>query len=168
MNPELIHLRELELIEIAFRELGNIKNLHILASDIKERLGVFSFYADNIHHNLITRILNDRFGIQVRGGCSCAGTYGHFLLKVNFTQSKEITDKIDAGDLSMKPGWVRLSLHPTMTDNELLYITHAIKQTIENARDWQKDYTYDKHTNEFNNATSPENINLNYSQWFTL
>jgi selenocysteine lyase/cysteine desulfurase len=168
MNPGLIHLRELELIEIAFRELGDIKNLHILAPDIKERLGVFSFYADNIHHNLITRILNDRFGIQVRGGCSCAGTYGHFLLKVDFNQSKEITDKIDAGDLSMKPGWVRLSLHPTMTDNELHFITQAIKQTVENAPEWQRDYIYDKHTNEFNNAASHENINFDYSNWFTL
>ena len=98
------------------------RNLHILAGDIKERLGVFSFYVDNIHHNLITILLNDRFGIQLRGGCSCAGTYGHFLLDVDFKLSKEITDRIDAGDLSMKPGWIRLSLHPTMTDDELLEI----------------------------------------------
>jgi selenocysteine lyase/cysteine desulfurase len=168
MDTKKILLRESELIGLAFRELSGIKYLHILAGNIKERLGVFSFYVDKIHHNLITRLLNDRFGIQVRGGCSCAGTYGHFLLDVDFKLSKEITDKIDAGDLSMKPGWIRLSLHPTMTDDELLYVTGAIRQTVETAVEWQKDYCYDRHTNEFNHCKFPENNNFNYAQWFKL
>ncbi len=145
-----------------------LKDLHILADDIKERLGVFSFYLSNIHHNLITRLLNDRFGIQMRGGCSCAGTYGHFLLNVDFTLSKEITDKIDAGDLSMKPGWIRLSLHPTMTDKELLQITDAIRQIVENIDIWKADYSYDKHTNEFHHVNFPEDIVSDYSSWFKM
>ena len=156
MGTEKIHAREKELIEIAFRALNKIKNLHILAGNIKDRLGVFSFYVDNVHHNLLTRLLNDRFGIQLRGGCSCAGTYGHFLLDVDFSMSKEITDRIDAGDLSMKPGWIRLSLHPTMKDEELLFITDAIRQSAENASEWQKDYIYDRHTNEFDHYSSPD------------
>jgi selenocysteine lyase/cysteine desulfurase len=168
MDIKKINLREKELIELAFNKLSEIKSLHILAGDIRDRLGVFSFYVDKIHHNLITRLLNDRFGIQVRGGCSCAGTYGHFLLNVDFKLSKEITDKIDAGDLSMKPGWIRLSLHPTMTDDELLYITDAIRQTVENAEEWQKDYCYDRHTNEFNHCKYPEKNNSDYSYWFKL
>lgn len=163
-----IHEREKELIDITFNELSSIEGLHILAPEIRERLGVFSFYIDKIHHNLITRILNDRFGIQVRGGCSCAGTYGHFLLNVDFNMSKEITDRIEAGDLSMKPGWIRLSLHPTMTNDELLYITDAIRLAIRNIEEWQKDYSYDRHTNEFNNCKSPENKNADYSLWFDL
>jgi selenocysteine lyase/cysteine desulfurase len=139
MGTDKMRAREKELLEIAFAGLSKIKNLHILASNIRERLGVISFYVDGIHHNLLTSLLNDRFGIQLRGGCSCAGTYGHFLLDVDFKMSKEITDKIDSGDLSMKPGWIRLSLHPTMTDEELLFITDAIRQTAENASEWQKD-----------------------------
>jgi selenocysteine lyase/cysteine desulfurase len=165
MGIENIHKREAELISLAFRELEQIKRLHILASNIKERLGVFSFYIEGIHHNLITTILNDRFGIQVRGGCSCAGTYGHFLLDVDFNLSKEITDKIDAGDLSMKPGWIRLSLHPTMTNDELLYITDAIRVTVENIIEWQKDYTYEPQTNEFNNIRGSEN-QFKIAEWF--
>ncbi|MEI6050080.1 MAG: aminotransferase class V-fold PLP-dependent enzyme [Bacteroidota bacterium] len=168
MNTKKIQLRENELTEMAFTMLPKVKNLHILAGDIKERLGVFSFYVDNIHHNLITRLLNDRFGIQLRGGCSCAGTYGHFLLNVDFKLSKEITDKIDAGDLSMKPGWIRLSLHPTMTDDELVFITNAIKQTVENIEEWQKDYCYDRHTNEFNHCNLPDNTGDIYFKWFEL
>ncbi len=168
MGISNIQHRENELIDIAFKELSSIEGLHILAPNIKARLGVFSFYIDKIHHNLFTSLLNDRFGIQVRGGCSCAGTYGHFLLNVDSEMSKEITDKIDAGDLSMKPGWIRLSLHPTMTNDELLYITDAIKQTAEKAKEWEKDYCYDRHTNEFSHCLFSGRINSGYSDWFKL
>ena len=168
MGTENIRMRERELIELAFSELSGIPGLHILAEEIKERLGVFSFYITNIHHNLITRILNDRFGIQMRGGCSCAGTYGHFLLNVDFTLSKEITDRIEAGDLSMKPGWIRLSLHPTMTDNELLLITEAIRQTVMNIGEWQKDYLYDRHTNEFYHSGQLRESSTDFAGWFIL
>ncbi len=167
MGTDNMSRREKELIGIAFQRLSQIKGLHILAGNIKERLGVFSFYIDNIHHNLVTRLLNDRFGIQVRGGCSCAGTYGHFLLNVDFSMSKEITDKIDAGDLSMKPGWIRLSLHPTMTNEELLFICDAIDQTVTNVKEWQKDYIYDRHTNEYSHIKSKE-TGSDYSHWFSL
>lgn len=168
MDTRKIYLREKELIELAFNKLSKINNLHILAGNITERLGIFSFFVDNIHHNLITRLLNDKFGIQLRGGCSCAGTYGHFLLNVDFKLSQEITDKIDAGDLSMKPGWIRLSLHPTMTNNELLFILDAIKQTVDNAEEWQKYYCYDKHTNEFIHIKFPVKSSASYSDWFIL
>ena len=168
MGTHLIHQREKELIDLTFNELSRIRGLHILASDIRDRLGVFSFYIDNVHHNLFTSLLNDRFGIQVRGGCSCAGTYGHYLLGVDMTLSKEITDKIDAGDLSMKPGWIRLSLHPTMTNDEILFIIDAIKQTLINAGNWGKDYSYDRHTNEFHHRTFPQNQISDISRWFDL
>lgn len=165
MNTEKIRLREEELINIAFGKLRSVKGLHILAENITSRLGIFSFYIDNVHHNLVTSLLNDRFGIQVRGGCSCAGTYGHFLLDVNFSLSKKITDLIDSGDLSLKPGWVRLSLHPTMTDGELLFITDAIAQTAMNAEEWKKDYIYDRHTNEFSHISFRQK---KMHDWFSL
>ncbi|MCJ7820596.1 MAG: aminotransferase class V-fold PLP-dependent enzyme [Bacteroidales bacterium] len=168
MDTKMIRRREVELNELTFRELSKINGLHILADNIRERLSVFSFYIANVHHNLVTRLLNDRFGIQVRGGCSCAGTYGHFLLGVDFDMSKEITDKIDAGDLSMKPGWVRLSLHPTMTDDELLFILDAIKQTVENAEKWKKDYVYDMATNEFMHREFPKLSDSDFHGWFKL
>ena len=168
MTVQKIREREKELINIAFRELSEIKGLHILAQDIKERLGVFSFYTDGIHHNLFTILLNDRFGIQVRGGCSCAGTYGHFLLDVDVKMSKEITDKIESGDLSLKPGWIRLSLHPTMTDKELDYIAGAIRETVRNAEEWGKEYIYDKHTNEFRHR-SFDAVKANGTKtWFSI
>jgi selenocysteine lyase/cysteine desulfurase len=167
MTVEKIQARERELKELTFKGLSGIDGLHILAENISERLGVFSFYIDGIHHNLITKLLNDKYGIQVRGGCSCAGTYGHFLLKVDINLSREITDLIEAGDLSMKPGWVRLSLHPTMTSGELLFITNAIAEIARNADEWSKDYIYDRHTNEFNHRSFSEINASDHYGWFT-
>jgi selenocysteine lyase/cysteine desulfurase len=69
MGTSNIALREEELLDIAFEKFAGIKGLHILADGIRDRLGVISFYVDNIHHNLLTSILNDRFGILMRGGC---------------------------------------------------------------------------------------------------
>jgi len=166
MGIKNIHEREQELIKKTFSGLNMINGIHILAGSIKDRLGVFSFYSDKVHHNLFTKLLNDRYGIQVRGGCSCAGTFGHFLLKVGFRLSKEITERIEAGDLSLKPGWIRLSLHPTMTDEELTFILNAIGEIVKNASEWEKDYFYDKHTNEFHHRTFREKESTDYSHWF--
>lgn len=149
MGVENIRNREDELLKIAFERMPQISGLHILAGNVKHRLGILSFYIENIHYNLIVKLLSDRFGIQVRGGCACAGTYGHFLLNVSYEKSKEITTLINTGDLSQKPGWVRLSLHPTMTDQELNYIIDSITSIVENYQEWEKNYTYNKHTNEF-------------------
>ncbi len=149
MGIENILQREKQLVKIAFDGLRRIEGLHILADNIEDRLGAISFYVDNIHYNLIVKILNDRFGVQVRGGCSCAGTYGHYLLHVTQQMSKHITEKINHGDLSEKPGWVRMSLHPTMTDEELCLVIEAIGEIVRNIKFWQQDYIYDSHKNEY-------------------
>ncbi len=149
MDIEKINLREKELFNIAFERLLKIPSLHILAQEHKERLGVISFYIEDIHYNLMVKLLNDRYGIQVRGGCSCAGTYGHYLLHIDPTRSKRITDKINQGDLTEKPGWVRLSLHPTMTNYELEIVLNGIEEIIHNITTWKKDYIYSNKTNEY-------------------
>jgi selenocysteine lyase/cysteine desulfurase len=168
MAVEKIGEREEHLVQIAFKELKSIPNLHILAGHIEERLGVISFYVDNSHYNLIVKLLNDRFGIQVRGGCSCAGTYGHFLLHIDQQTSKKITDQIDAGDLSAKPGWVRLSIHPTMKDNEIHYITDAIREIVKNIDQWENDYQYNSHTNEFHYIHFNDKGMEKVKKWFEL
>ena len=68
----------------------------------------------------------------------------------------------------MKPGWIRLSLHPTMTNDELFYILNAIRQTIENAEEWKKDYRYDNQTNEFHHFLFPEKKCDDFARWFKL
>ncbi|MCK9279849.1 MAG: aminotransferase class V-fold PLP-dependent enzyme [Melioribacteraceae bacterium] len=168
IKSENIIKREEELLKIAMQRLKANHKIHILANDIEHRLGILSFYVEDIHYNLMVTLLNDKFGIQVRGGCSCAGTYGHYLLHVDPTRSKRITDKINQGDLSEKPGWVRLSLHPTMTDVELQFILDGIDETVLNAVEWEKDYDYSKTTNEFTNKNVKSEIPSLVKEWFVL
>ncbi len=156
MDPELIAKREHELVAILFEHMRSIPGVHILAPEVTDRLSIVSFYVENLHYNLIVKLLNDRFGVQTRGGCSCAGTYGHYLLHVDPTRSKRITDLIDKGDRSQKPGWVRISLHPTTTDEEAHYIGDALRQVVTNAERWAHDYDYSPETNEFTNRYSPD------------
>jgi len=160
--------REQELVDMAFEKLSNIPDLHILADNVKERLGIISFYLTNIHFNLVVKLLNDRWGIQVRGGCACAGTYGHFLLDVSHEKSKHITDLISHGDLSQKPGWIRISLHPTMTNEELDMIVDAIRQVKEHHKEWAKDYIYNVHINEFRHNDEPEDKTSIVAPWFEM
>jgi len=168
MNIERMRAREEELVNIAFTELKKIRGLHILAGHVQKRLGAISFYVEDIHYNLLVKLLNDRYGIQVRGGCSCAGTYGHYLLHVDPLRSKQITDKINEGDLSEKPGWVRMSIHPTMTDEELYFITNAIDEIVKNIEMWQNDYSYDINKNEYYNVSTDGNEKERVKGWFDL
>ncbi|MDN3018724.1 aminotransferase class V-fold PLP-dependent enzyme [Paenibacillus sp. BSR1-1] len=141
--------REKEQLALLLSQLEDIPTLHILDGHIKDRLGIVSFYVENIHYNLIVRLLNDRFGIQVRGGCSCAGTYGHYLYNINEKISKQITDQINLGDMSTKPGWVRFSLHPIMTNDEISMFVRAMAEIVSNISDWKKDYVYDPASNDY-------------------
>jgi selenocysteine lyase/cysteine desulfurase len=149
MGTGRIREREDQIVRKIFRELRSVKGLKILADKVEDRLPVFSFYIEGIHYNLVVKLLSDRYGIQTRGGCACAGTYGHYLLQVSFDKSHEITEKINSGDLSEKPGWIRMSLHPTTTDEELDIILSAIREIAENKDIWNKDYLYIKGSNEF-------------------
>jgi selenocysteine lyase/cysteine desulfurase len=149
MGVENMLKREEELLDVVFERFSGVKNIEILQGNTKKRLGVISFIVKGAHYDLIVKLLNDRFGIQTRGGCSCAGTYGHMLLHVNKSLSYEILKSIRSGDLSGKPGWVRLSIHPTMTDEEINFIMDAIELTAANFREWINDYTYDRASNEY-------------------
>lgn len=166
MGVTNIEKREKELLENAFKFSKNVPGMKVLAWNVKDRLGVFSFYIENIHYNIIVKLLSDRFGVQVRGGCACAGTYGHYLLNVTYQHSKSITDKIDLGDLSEKPGWVRLSLHPTMTDSELEHIFSSLKEIAENIEIWENDYEYSPSNNEFYHKKNSGENKKNYLKWF--
>ena len=150
--------REHELVHFIFSELNAIDNLHILAHQHQDRLGVISFYIDELHFNLGVKILNDKFGIQTRGGCSCAGTYGHYLLHVDQETSHNLVCQISLGELIKKPGWIRMSIHPTTTSQEIQLVCESIKALAANHKEWAKDYTYNPKNNEFihKNAVSSE------------
>ncbi|RYZ18159.1 MAG: aminotransferase class V-fold PLP-dependent enzyme, partial [Sphingobacteriales bacterium] len=160
-----IQQREHELVDYIFSELMPISNINILACAEKDRLGVISFYINDLHFNLAVKLLNDRFGIQTRGGCSCAGTYGHYLLNVDQERSHSLTCQIDGGNLIEKPGWIRMSIHPTTTNDEIVFVCSSIKELAANHKEWAIDYKYDAMTNEFrhHSAISQEET---VRQWF--
>ena len=110
--------------------------------------------------------MNDKFGIQTRGGCSCAGTYGHFLLHVDQQTSDTIHEKINEGCLLDRPGWIRMSIHPTTTDQEVSYICASIKAMAENHKNWAKDYSYNEATNEFRHISYESQEKCLVDSWF--
>jgi len=166
MGVENITRREHELLDLVWDRLKVIPGLHLLAAAHRDRLGIISLYIDGLHYNLAVRLLNDRFGIQTRGGCSCAGTYGHYLLHVTRDHSKSITDRIDHGDKTDKPGWVRLSLHPTTTDEEAEQIVAALTALAAHHAAWAADYAYDPRTNEFTHHRDTGAIGRRVQEWF--
>lgn len=168
MGVDQIHAREEELLHLAFERLDRIEGLRILADEVRDRLGVISFYLEGVHFNLVVKLLSDRFGIQVRGGCACAGTYGHFLLNVTHDDSRKITELINHGDLSRKPGWIRLSLHPVMTNDELNLIMDALEGISKHHQEWSRDYVYNNRTNEFRHREEPDDKTALVRSWFKL
>ena len=155
MGVENILAREHEINELIFEKLNGISNLHLLAKKQTDRMGVFSFYIEDVHFNLIVKLLNDRFGIQTRGGCSCAGTYGHLLLKIDNKTSHLIEDDIKEGRLYDRPGWVRLSIHPTMSTEEVVYVCNSINAVAKNHKEWGDDYVYNEEINDFVHLSKP-------------
>ena len=169
LGVAMMHRAEKVITHQAMNALQDVSGLHILAGNNQERLSIISFYVEGIHYNLLVKILNDKYGIQARGGCSCAGTYGHYLLHVQPDFSRSITDKIDAGDNSGKPGWVRISFHPTTTPEEVTYITDAIAEAVNDIEFWRTQYKYSSQSNEFSHLKQVAGADIEAAKkWFVL
>jgi selenocysteine lyase/cysteine desulfurase len=168
MGVEAMTRRERMVAPQVMDALEAIPGVHVLARGCRERLAIVSFYVEDVHYNLMVRLLNDRFGVQSRGGCSCAGTYGHYLLNVDPSRSKRITDRIDQGDFSEKPGWVRLSFHPTTTKADVDHCLRAVAEIVAHAEAWSKDYSYSSGTNEYAHRDGDAESRARVSRWFEL
>ena len=107
-------------------------NIQVLGNPAAERLSIISFTVKRpggkyLHHNAVVAILNDLFGIQSRGGCSCAGPYGHRLLGIDVEQSHEFEREIARGCEGIKPGWVRVNFNYFISDTVFHYIVDAVE-----------------------------------------
>jgi hypothetical protein len=120
-------------------QLGNIKaaRISITAFRIKTDFGY-------LHHGFVTALLNDMFGIQVRGGCSCAGPYGHQLLGINKTESERIQQAMMQGEKLVKPGWVRFNLNYFLDNAEAEFILDAIDFIAKHGTTLLPYYAYDQ------------------------
>lgn len=166
MGVDKMLAREEEIMHLLWNGLGNIPGLHILAENAKDRLGIFSFYIENLHFNLAVKLLNDRFGIQVRGGCSCAGTYGHYLLNISRRASEELQSEIERGNYFLRPGWVRLSIHPIMTNEEIRYMIESVRSLCLHYQEWAEDYRYTPAHNEYVHISVKDSISDQVDAWF--
>jgi len=157
--------REHEQLEYIFERLQSHPKISILAGDHTDRLGVISFNIDGYYHDLVVKILNDRFGIQSRGGCSCAGTYGHYLLEIDEQSSDDIIQKVMQGNFALKPGWVRVSIHPTTTNAEIEFLCDSIIALADNFETWKEDYVEKNFS--YMHQTEKDKVSSSLSQsWF--
>ena len=141
MGTDYIRRREHEILERLIPGLASIPGIHVLEQRHKERFGVVSILTDRLPYGLVTRLLNDLGGIQSRGGCSCAGTYGHYLLGLDKSVSEQWKNDVLQGKTADKPGWTRISIHPTTTDEEVEKILEVMSFIMKKGKSLaEKDY----------------------------
>ena len=130
VGPDRIRGLEHHFIRRAIDSWKTNPSIDILGNPDAERLSIVSFVIRTeekvLHHNYVVALLNDLFGIQARGGCSCAGPYGHRLLGIDLETSRRFEDVIATGCEVLKPGWVRLNFNYFISESEFDYIVEAV------------------------------------------
>ncbi|KAH0433185.1 hypothetical protein IEQ34_027082 [Dendrobium chrysotoxum] len=166
---DVIDRCETFFIEAAFKRFLPNPNIHILGNLEVKRLAILSFLifpADNgeskeesangkkttekpLNGRFVAKLLNDLFGIQARGGCSCAGPYGHYLLGIDESFSLGIRSLIQKGYKGLKPGWTRVSFSYYMTMEEFQFILSAIDFIAANGHRFLSLYDFDWKTGDW-------------------
>ena len=130
VGVDAIRERESSFIERAIARWERNPNIQILGSHSLPRLSIVSFVVRHagryLHHNLVVALLNDLFGIQSRGGCSCAGPYGHRLLGIDIETSHEFEREIARGCEGIKPGWIRVNFNYFISEAVFEFILDAV------------------------------------------
>lgn len=130
MGVDRIRQREAKLNEHFFKRLSEMPDVEVLSGSHTERLSIFSVIVKGRDYRDVVRELSQTYGIETRGGCACAGTYGHHLLNIDYCTSHEITDQLDDAHQQNKPGWVRISFHPSMTIGDIDRIADALQSLV--------------------------------------
>ena len=145
-------IRDLEhgLIRRAIDSWNGNVNVEVLGNADADRLSIVSFVVKHgdqyLHHNFIVALLNDLFGIQSRGGCSCAGPYGHTLLGIDDETSRHFSDEILLGCEGIKPGWVRVNFNYFISDEVFNFILDAVHLVAEHGWKLLPWYQFDMDT----------------------
>ena len=131
VGAEAIQRRERSFIRRAIDDWQRHPKIEILGNQHADRLSIVSFVVRHegryLHHNFVVALLNDLFGIQSRGGCSCAGPYGHRLLGIDIERSHEFEREISRGCEGIKPGWVRVNFNYFISEPVFDFIIEAVK-----------------------------------------
>ena len=148
------------LQEPAIQILGNLEadRLSIISFVVRAPSGLY------LHHNFVVALLNDLFGIQSRGGCSCAGPYGHRLLGIDLDQSREFDAEITQGCEGIKPGWVRVNFNYFISEAVFSYIVEAVRLVAKDGWRLLGDYRFEPSTGLWRHRQGPAEPPLRLSQ----
>jgi selenocysteine lyase/cysteine desulfurase len=151
VGTDVIHAQEQGFLRRAVQAWNANPNLQILGNTEADRLSILSFVVRRpggryLHHNFVVAALNDLFGIQSRGGCSCAGPYGHRLLGIDTERSHRFEQEIIRGCEGIKPGWVRVSFNYFISEATFGYIVEAVDLLATHGRLLLPEYRFDPYT----------------------
>ena len=157
---DTIRAHETDFVRRALAYWENNPAIDILGSHEAERLSIVSFTIHTpsgryLHHNAAVAMLNDLFGIQSRGGCSCAGPYGHRLLGINLDESHEFSQEVARGCEGIKPGWIRINFNYFISEAVFAYILQAVDLVATNGWRLLGDYTFDPLTGLWKHRNGP-------------
>ncbi len=156
----------------AFARWAENPNIDILGNKDAERLAIISFVITHgdksLHHDFVVTLLSDLFGIQARGGCSCAGPYGHRLLGISQDKSRAYEQLVLQGENGLKPGWVRLGFNYFFDDETVDYIISAVDLIATHGWRLLPDYGFNPHTGVWrhknaNTAGMPSLTQISYA-----
>jgi len=159
VGTDLIAAREEQLWRHVLRRWADVPQIDVLGNQRSRRLSIVSFRirhgAQYLHHNFVVALLNDLFGIQARGGCSCAGPYGHRLLAIGAARSHALRDEVGHGCDGIKPGWSRVNLNYFISAAQADYIAAAVELIAADGYRLLPDYRFDPHTGLWRHASGP-------------
>ncbi|WP_394182390.1 aminotransferase class V-fold PLP-dependent enzyme [Marinomonas posidonica] len=148
VGDAVIQQQEHKFVELIDQHWQNHPSIERLGHNTAERISITAFRIKTslgyLHHGFITALLNDLFGIQMRGGCSCAGPYGHALLNIDDRRSEQIQQALKAGEKLLKPGWVRFNLNYFISQQEADFILRAIDFINQHGLTFLPFYAYDQ------------------------
>ena len=148
VGVETIRTREEHFLSRAVESWRAEPGIEILGNLDAPRLSIVSFVVrapsgQYLHHNFVVAVLNDLFGVQARGGCSCAGPYGHRLLGIDIERSHEFEREITGGCEGIKPGWVRVNFNYFLSDTVADYVVEAVRLVARDGWRLLGDYLFD-------------------------
>jgi selenocysteine lyase/cysteine desulfurase len=146
VGTDVIEAREHELVNRVIQRWSGHPNINVLGSPDARRLSIVSFQVmcgeQQLHYAYVVALLNDLFGIQIRGGCSCAGPYGHALLNIDADRSRELDREVSRGNAVLRPGWVRVNFNYFLDEENLEYLLRAVELVAEHGWKLLGDYRF--------------------------
>ncbi len=168
VGAELIEAREKAFWTTASSSWRDNPRIVILGDTDADRLSIVSFlirYEERyLHHNFVVALLNDLFGIQARGGCSCAGPYGHRLLGIDLDRSHAFQREISMGCEGLKPGWTRLNFNYFLSEATCDYLVDAVHLIADQGWKLLTDYTFDPSSGLWHHRAAPLDPPLRLTQ----